>query len=313
MDNAGIADHNMKRLFIILATIIVFLGALFLISRQPQKELSNKLDVATSFYPVYFIASQIGGDKANVVNITPAGSEPHDYDPSPRDIATIEKGDMLILNGGVEPWADEVKENLKDTHVKIITAGEGLFLKELIEDGEKNQDPHIWLNPIDAKKEAKKILSGYISIDPTNKAYYEKNAQNLYSKLESLDSEFKNGLLICKNRNIITSHAAFAYLAERYSFQQIAIAGLSPDEEPSAQRLASVAAFAQAHSVRYIYFESLVSPKLSEAIAHEVGAKTLVLDPIEGISDDNLKKGADYFSVMKENLKNLQIGQECTQ
>ncbi len=274
---------------------------------------ANKIQVTTSFYPLYFFASQIAGDKADVKNITPSGSEPHDYEPTAQDIARIEKSSMLILNGGVEAWGDKIKSNLSGTNVKIIVAGDGLLSKQLTEAGQTAVDPHVWLDPTLAKKEVQKITDGYIAIDPTNTTYYQDNEKQLDTKLDDLDAKYKAGLQNCQNKDIITSHAAFAYLGAHYGLNQVAISGLSPDAEPSAQQLADVVNFAKAHNVKYIFFESLISPKLSETIATEVGAKTLVLDPIEGISDDDIAQGKNYLTVMEDNLKNLQTALQCSQ
>lgn len=246
-----------------------------------------------------------------MTNITPAGAEPHDYDPSTQEVARIEHGNMLVLNGGVEAWGDKIRDNLKGSKVTIVVAGEGLLRKQLTEEGQTMKDPHVWLNPQLAKEEAQRITAGYIAVDPKHASYYKENQASLNTRLDRLDAQYKAGLSDCKSKDVITSHAAFAYLAEQYGLQQVAISGLSPDEEPSAQQLAKIADFAKKNNVKYIFFESLVSPKLSETIAHEIGAKTMVLDPLEGISEDGIKQGKDYFTVMEQNLKNLQTALQC--
>lgn len=305
----------MNKLFLIIVLLILFGGGFYLVSHRqitPQSE-NKKLQVYTSFYPLYFFASEIGGDKASVNNITPAGAEPHDYDPTAQDIAKIETSNMLILNGSVEAWGGKIKDNLHGTNVTIITAGDGFLTKQLSEEGKTTKDPHVWLNPVLAKKEVIKITAGFIKADPINASYYQRNEKQLDAKLDQLDSEYKKGLANCQSKDIITSHAAFAYMGSQYGLRQIAIAGISPDEEPSAQQLADVADFAKKNNIHYIFFESLVSPKLSDTIAQEVGAKTLVLDPLEGIPQDKIKHGEDYFTVMNQNLHNLQIALQCTQ
>ncbi len=305
---------NKKILLFIFGTLFIFL-VIQIMSKHLTGDTvgpkGDKLQVSTSFYPLYFFSQSIGGNKANVQNITPAGSEPHDYDPTTQDIVRIERGNMLVLNGGVEAWADKVIQNLNGSKVKIIIAGDKLINKEIVEEGKKQKDPHIWLDPVLAKKEVSKITAGYIEIDPPNSTYYKTNETVLATKLDELDTKFREALENCQRKNFITSHAAFGYLASRYGLNQVAISGLSPDEEPSAQQLAQVAAFAKEHSVKYIFFESLVSPKLSETVAHEIGARTLVLDPIEGLSDDDSKQGKNYFTIMEENLKNLQEALQC--
>ena len=304
----------MRKLLFLIIIFMVLVGIVHAWTKRSQnKHESTKIQVVASFYPLYFFARQIGGDKADVSNLTPAGTEPHDYEPTTQDLARIENSNLLIVNGGVEPWGNKIKENLQGTDVKLLVAGEGLLTKQLTEEGKTSQDPHVWLNPKLAKKEVEKITNGFIAIDPANANYYKANEQTLNNKLDALDAAYTKGLATCKNRDIITSHAAFAYLADAYGLKQIAIAGLSPDTEPSAQQLTTIANFAKANHIKYIFFEELVSPKFADTIAREIGAKTLVLDPLEGISDDRIKQGENYFTVMEKNLKNLQLALSCNQ
>jgi zinc transport system substrate-binding protein len=156
-----------------------------------------------------------------------------------------------------------------------------------------------------------KITQGFIQIDPDNKNYFQTNADTLKTKLDNLNNEYKQGLANCTEKNIITSHAAFGYLATTYGLNQVPISGLSPDAEPSPQQLVNIVKFAKANNVKYIFFESLVSPKLANTIATEVGAKTLVLNPIEGLSDEQLARGDNYFQEMQNNLSNLKIALQC--
>ncbi|MDB5238092.1 MAG: hypothetical protein JWM46_362 [Candidatus Kaiserbacteria bacterium] len=278
--------------------------------RTPGQD-THKIKVATGFYPEYFFASQIGGDKADVVNITPADAEPHDYEPTAQDMATIENSRMLVLNGGVEPWGVNMQKNLDPNKTLIVTAGEGLETQQVVEGGQSVTDPHVWQSPTLAKKMVDKIERGFVQIDPSNTSYYAANAEALKSQLDQLDSEFKTGLASCAKKDIITSHAAFGYLATTYHLTQVAITGLSPDAEPSTKELADIADFARKNNVKIIFFESLVSPKLSQTIASEVGAETMVLDPLEGLSADDLAAGKDYMTVMRNNLANLRKALEC--
>lgn len=305
-----------KSFFLYLVTAIVILSvitgiSILFYSRSTQK--TNLPVVTTSFYPLYFFAKEVAGNYAEVVSITPSGTEPHDYEPTAQDVAMIDKSRMLIINGGVEPWADKILPTLKDKNTRIIIAAESLQTKQITEDGQTIQDPHIWLDPIYAKQEVTKIADGFKEIDPQNINTYSANEQMLLKRLDALDADYKKGLTACQKHDIITSHAAFAYLADRYNLRQVAVAGLSPNAEPSAQQISDVASFAKKNNIKYIFFESLVSPKLSETIAKEVGAQTLVLNPLEGISEEEQKTGKDYFSVMEDNLHNLQIALDCKQ
>ena len=280
--------------------------------KQVPVNVNHKLRVTASFYPLYFFSSQIGSDKAEVKNITPAGAEPHDYEPTAQDIVLIEKSNLLILNGGkFEVWADKIRDLLKEKNVIIVEAAQDIANQQFEEEGKTIQDPHVWLSPPLAKKEVEHVYQGFVKVDAKNQNYYQINEKKLLTQLDDLDKKYKEGLKNCKQKDIVTSHAAFGYLAKTYDFNQVSITGISPDEEPSAQQLAEVAKFAEEHNVKYIFFESLVSPKLSETIAHEVGAQTLVLDPIEGISNEYMKAGKNYITIMQDNLKNLRIALEC--
>jgi len=273
---------------------------------------NNKLQVTTSFYPLYFFTSQIAGDRAVVYNVTPAGAEPHDYEPTPQDIARIEDSKLLVLNGGkFEAWGDKMKDSLNGQSTIVITVGEALVNPEVSGDNSLIHDPHVWLDPILAKREAETIAQELEQIDPDNASYYDGNLRELESKLDDLDAKFQQGLSSCQKKDIITSHAAFAYLAREYGLRQVAISGFSPDEEPSAQQLVKVADFAKSNNVDYIFFESLVSPKLSETIAREAGVKTMVLNPLEGLTDAEIAQGKNYFTEMENNLTNLKLALQC--
>lgn len=302
-----------KRYFIlILATAFLVSTAGFIRTLMAEKPAStpktNEFTVSASFYPLYFFAQSIGGEKVKVQTITPPGTEPHDFEPTAQDLVRIENSDLLILNGTVEPWADKIAGIVKG---KTIIAGENLFTRMITEDEHTEQDPHIWLNPNLAKQQVERIAKGFVEADPANTAYYTANEAALIKKLTNLDQQYRQGLSQCQTTDIITSHAAFGYLTQEYGLNQVPISGITPDVEPSTIDLVEVAEFAREHGIQYIFFERLVSPKLAETIAQEVGAQTLVLDPIEGLSDDEIKSGKNYFTIMEENLNNLQIGLQC--
>ncbi len=309
----------MKRNYFAFILAIAFIVAitLWLYEAISSKNLhgwsrNGKLRVAVSFYPLYYFASEIAGDKADFMTITPPSAEPHDYEPTARDVARIEDSQMLILNGGnFEAWGYKIKNDSQGKNILVVVAGDGLLDKNFTEDGQRITDPHIWLDPILAKQEVQNIEKGFEQLDPANAAYYQANEQMLKGKLDALDREYAKGLESCKLKEIVTSHAAFGYLTARYNVNQVAISGVSPDEEPSSQAIAMIADLVRKEGIKVVFFEILVSPKLSQTIASETGAKTMVLDPIEGIPEAARKRGADYLSVMKQNLDNLKIALQC--
>ncbi len=304
---------NTKYLIGLVIAVLVVGLIVFIAFPKASPRATQKLQVVASFYPLYFFAAQVGGDKAEVVNSTPAGAEPHDYEPTAQDIARIETSDLLILNGGkLESWGDKLQTNLDPKRTLVITAGQGLATAHVVEDGQTIIDPHVWLSPPLALQMVDKITEGFVRVDPADADYYTANANALKSELSALDADYQTGLSHCRQKNIITSHAAFGYLASTYHLSQVPIAGLSPDTEPSPKQLTEIAQFAKNHNVTYIFFESLVSPKLAQTIANEVGAETLVLNPIEGLSKDEIVLGKTYFTEMRSNLANLKIALQCT-
>lgn len=289
----------MRKLFVIL-TILGTAVILITVFMSYKSNKTNKSEmVTTSFYPVYFFVSQIAGEKMKVINITPSGVEPHDYEPTARDIANIQNSKLLVIIGGVEPWAGDVQ-------TKVLELNRDLGqLIEIDEDGESVKDPHIWLDPGLAQEMVRLIGDELIDLDPDNKDYYVSRMDNISARLSELDRDFESGLTECVRREIVTSHAAFGYLASAYGLKQVPITGLSPEAEPSLKELAELTNFVKENEVNYIFFETLVSPKLAQTLADEVGAETLVLDPIEGYL------GRDYFEVMRDNLSNLRTALSC--
>ncbi len=287
----------------------------------------GKLSVCASFYPMYDFASKIGGDRIEMINMVPAGTEPHDWEPSATDITNLEKADVFIYNGaGMEHWAEKVLDSLQNKNLIAVEASNGLTLleghgheeesagEEDHEDEEEHEeeafDPHVWLSPQNAKGEMEAIKNAFSQADPENKDYYEANFSKYAAEFDALDSEFKDTLSAFKNRDIIVAHQAFGYLCADYGLNQVAIEGLSADSEPDPARMAEIIRFAKEHDVKVIFFEELVSPKVAETIASAIGAETDVLNPIEGLSDEQLKSGDDYFSVMRQNLAALKAALE---
>lgn len=306
---------NKKTLFFLIA--IVFIGAVaFTLDRytaRPTQTVSqDKVRVAASFYPLYYFATQIGGDAVTVMNITPAGAEPHDYEPTPKDMTFIQKSDIILLNGaGFEPWAADLRDTIDAERTHIVEVGTDLADQFVSEEGERIQDPHVWLSPKHAKTMVRRISEALVTLDPAHAETYEANAILLEGRLDDLDRLYATALSSCARTDIVTSHAAFGYLASAYGLDQVAIAGIDPEAEPTPKALGDIASYAKRNGTTHIFFESLVSPKLSETIATEIGAKTLVLDPIEGISDEALRAGEEYFSVMRANLDNLTLALAC--
>ena len=308
-----------KRSLILVAIVVIaiFSIGLFNLPSVESTTSSKKLNVMASFYPMYDFAKKVGGDKVEVTNMVPAGTEPHDWEPSATDIKKLEEADVFIYNGaGMEHWTQDVLGSLENRNLKVVEASKGITLLEGNEEEENSKeansstgaiyDPHVWLNPLNAKIEMKNIKNAFVKVDPDNKIYYEKNYKRYANKFDQLNQEYKEGLSNIKSKNLITSHEAFGYLCQAYGLNQVGIEGLSADSEPDASRMNEIIQFSKDNHVKTIFFEELVSPKVSKTIADEIGAKTVVLNPIEGLTTKEIKAGKDYFTVMKSNLKILE-------
>lgn len=292
---------------------------------------TSKLHIITSFYPMEEFTSKVAGDLADVEVLIPPGTEPHDWEPTPQDIAKMTEANMIVYNGaGMEGWIDQVKDSLGSNGPVLVEASKGVQILEGTEEedhehegeaGDHSEeaadhseeghdhggfDPHVWLSPKQAQTEVKNIEAALVQLDPTHADQYKQNADAYIKELAQLDNDYKTGLSSAKRKDFITQHAAFAYMARDYGLTQVPISGLSPEQEPTAAQMAKVVDFAKQHNVKTIFFETLVSPKIAETIANEVGAKTAVLNPLEGLTDDQVKAGENYITVMRENLKGLE-------
>ncbi|WP_460319721.1 metal ABC transporter substrate-binding protein [Paenibacillus sp. YSY-4.3] len=329
-------------------------------STVPDSSSEGKLNIQVSFYPMYEFTKQVAGDAADVQVLVPSGVEPHDWEPTPRDIAKLEEADVFVYNGaGMEGWVEQVLSAVSSEKLVKIEASHGL---DIIEDADAHDhhdgdghehagdedhehhdhdhdheqvneeahdhdhdheaaghhdhdhdhdhgglDPHVWLSPALAVQEVRNIEAGLSQAAPEHQELFKKNADAYVAKLESLDQEFRDAFASVKRKDFITQHAAFGYLAREYGLQQVPIAGLSPELEPSAAQMADIVKFAREHDVKTIFFETLVSSKVAEAISKEIGAQTAILNPIEGLTEEDLSNSRDYIALMRQNLEALKL------
>ncbi|MFC3798207.1 metal ABC transporter substrate-binding protein [Cohnella sp. GCM10012308] len=271
----------------------------------------RKLQVAASFYPMYEFARQVAGDLAEVSLMVPAGVEPHDWEPTPKDMALLSKADVFVYNGIVEGWAEQALSSAGSGDRVDVEASAGLERDatggEQASDGDHaGMDPHVWLSPVLAQREVEHIRDGLSKADPAHSADYEANAEVYMAKLRQLDADFRAALGQASHKTFVTQHAAFGYLAREYGLTQLPISGLSPEQEPTPAQMASVVKEIKSLGISTIFFEELVDPKIAETIASETGAKTDVLNPIEGLTKDDKAQGLDYIGLMNQNLTALE-------
>ncbi|MGY3064263.1 zinc transport system substrate-binding protein [Streptomyces sp. TE3672] len=274
----------------------------------------DKLDVVASFYPMQFLAEQIGGEHVSVTTLTKPGVEPHDLELSPRQIGGLADADYILYLKGIQPAVDDAigQSGAKDAvdAAKLTTLEDHGTEAGGKEHGhehhgdEAGADPHIWLDPVKYAEVAKGVGKSMAKADPHHAADYRKNTDALVGKLDTLDKAYADGLKNTATRTFITTHSAFGYLAERYGLTQEGIAGVDPEAEPSPARISEIHTIAKKDRATTVFFETLASDRTAKTLAKDTGLKTDVLDPLEGITPKS--KGADYIEVMRSNLAALQ-------
>jgi zinc transport system substrate-binding protein len=285
---------------------------------------ADRLTVVASSYPLAEATRRIGGDAVDVINLTPPGVEPHDLELSPEQVEQIATADLVVfVGGGFQPAVEEAVETIAEgTSVDVLdglSLIEGFVGEHAGEDEEhveeaasaSDVDPHVWMDPALMADVVSTIEGSLAALDPERASVFIEGAERFDAELSALDEGFRRGLQDCERRLLVTSHAAFGYLARAYGLEQEAIVGLSPEAEPSAQELAAIAEEIRADGVTTVFTETLVSPKLAETLASEAGATTAVLNPLEGLSQEQIEAGEDYGSVMRDNLAALQAGLGC--
>jgi zinc transport system substrate-binding protein len=292
----------MLALLVVTRIVLTLVAAAALLTSGCGSDASSapdgRTDVVAGFYPLAFAATEIGGDRVEVTNLTPPGAEPHDVELSVRDVERVRDADLVLYLGqGFQP----ALEDAADGDGSAVDLLEGLDLREG-DEGEDARDPHVWLDPARFAEVVERIgaeLGG------------DAAARQLTSELRALDEEYSAGLADCERRELVTAHDAFGYLGERYGLEVIPITGISPETEPSPQDLEEVSDLVEERGVTTVFVEPLLSPEIGETVAREAGAETAVLNPLEGLTEEELDRGESYFTVMRANLEALREGLGC--
>jgi zinc transport system substrate-binding protein len=304
----------MKKLSMLLVAL-----AMFIVGCGGEKQsVSDKLQVAASFYPMAEFARNVAGDKAEVFVLVPDGAEAHDWEPSPSDLSRLGKAQVFVYNGVVEPWAKQALTALSERKILAVQTGLGLYERagETHEEEHHHhdhgcahgkQDPHVWISPKKAIKQVERITAVLCEADAKNAKYYQDNSAKYVEQLKALDIQLTNLAKNAPRKVFVTAHAAFGHLADDYGLKQLAVNGLSPHTEPTPADLQRLIKVVQEENVRYVFFETLTDPKLAKLVADETGAEISVLDPLEGLNEEGRKNKLDYLQIMQRNIHNLQI------
>jgi zinc transport system substrate-binding protein len=280
-----------------------------------SSDASSRPTVVASFYPYAFVAERIAGDHLTVTNLTAPGLEPHDLELTPQQVADIQDAAVVVYEKGFQPAVDEAVDQSAhgltlDTTTVVPLEDTGTPPESGDDEPALSGDPHVWLDPMRLAKIARAVADEMSKADPADADAYRENAGRLVGQLRALDRDYRGGLAACERTQFVTSHAAFGYLARRYGLQMIAITGLSPDSEPSPERLSELESLVKSDDITTIFSEVLTSPALAETLAREAGVKTAVLDPLEGLPDEDAHR--NYLTVMRANLAALRKANGCT-
>ena len=307
----------MKKIYTTILIIIMSLG-LVACSNGVKKEEGNtsdeKVKVYATIFPIYDFTKNIGKDKIELNYIVPPSSEPHDYEISAKTIKDIQNADLLIKNGlGVDGFADNIKSESEKLNIVVASEGiekityekDGIHDENHTEEEHGEYDPHVWLNINNAIKECENIKNALVKVDAKNKEYYEENYNNYVKELKDLQDSYKENLKEIKNKTILVSHDAYGYLCKEYGINQISVTGVNPNQEPSMSKIAELTDYAKDKNIKYILFDGLVNPKVSQTIANEANIDTMILYSIDGITKEDFNNSEDYVSLMEKNLETL--------
>lgn len=282
-------------------------------SSKDGKVTTNKLQVVTSFYPLYELSARIGGEYVDVTSLIPTGVEPHDWTPKSKDMMAITNADIFVMNGlGFESWADDFLNDQSNRELLVVEASKGINLIEAAHGDDEHDhaqeafDPHVWTSPIQAIEMANNIYRAFVKKDSANQSTYKSNLNDVINELNQIRDEYATIVSQASRKEIVVSHEAFGYLARDFSIKQTAIMGLSPEAEPTAKDLKHISDFVKQNNVRYILVEELSSPKLAETLANDLGVMTLTFNPLEGLTEQQQKAGETYLSLMRGNARVLE-------
>jgi len=270
--------------------------------RAPDQRMS----IVVTIYPLQYFAQRIGGDHATVRTLVPIGAEAHGFAPTARDMVALGEADLVVTNGlRLEPWMPRAIDALENSPPAVEASAEGIVRQGGL-------DPHVWLDPLLAIGQAERIAASIAALEPSLAGEVEANRASLVNDLQALHAAFKAALAVCRHESFVTAHSAYGYLADRYGITQVAMTGLSPEAEPSARDLASIADLMRALGLQHVLREPTLSAGAVEAVAREVGATVLPIHQLGSITAAELENHTDYFGLMRDNLNSLTTALECT-
>ena len=294
-------------LWFLICLFVLFLVACGQQTSQESKEATG-MKIVTSFYPIYAMVKEVSGD-LNDVRMIQSSSGIHSYEPSANDVAAIYDADVFIYHSHtLESWAGSLNPSLQNSKVKVIEASDGMILERVpgLEDMDAGKgidektlyDPHTWLDPEKVAEEAQIIADKLSEQDSANKETYQKNAQSFGDKAHELTKKYQPIFEKSSQKTFVTQHTAFSYLSKRFGLNQLGIAGISPDQEPSPRQLTEIQEFVKTYKVKTIFTESNVSSKVADTLVKSTGVSLKTLNPLEADPQND----KSYLENLEENM-----------
>lgn len=292
----------------LIAVIIIAAVAALYLTNNNGTTPSSKLNVVATFYPLYDFAQNIGGDKVSVSILVPETVDVHNFEPTPSSILEVTSANVLIYNGaGLEPWIQQVINAAGNSKLVKVDTSQGIQLLPVPSEFQKNNetlDPHLWLDPVNAKQQVNNILQGFVKADPADSQYFTQNAQAYDAQLDNLNALAINATTNTPTKVFVTFHEAFAYFAKQYNVTQLPISGPF-EEEPTPGDIQNVITAIDQYHLKYVGYESLENPAISQSISSQTNATLIQMNPIEGLTAQEKAAGDNYISLMKQDIANI--------
>jgi len=296
-----------------LVISLAFIAILIMGCAGNPQTTSGKLKAVATIYPLYDFARNVGGERVEVSMLIAPGVDPHEFELSPSDAQKISDAGVFLYNGaGMEPWVPQLLQGVDNKNLIAVDTSKGMDLIASKDADEPGNDPHVWLDPLLAKKQVAAIRDAFIQADPAGKDYYEKNAADYMAKLDGLDSGFRTALKSCKKKDVLIAHATVGYFCKEYDCNQIPIEGINPEAEPLPADIASIITQARERNITTVFVEKLVSPKAAQTIADEINGTTVTFNSVHGITLDEMNRNETYLSLMEENIPIMKAALECS-
>jgi zinc transport system substrate-binding protein len=300
----------MKKTFAAVALAILLMAGC---AGNTGEKADGRMKVVATFFPIYDFARNVGGDRVDAAMLIPPGVDPHEFDLSPSTARTLSDARVFLYNGaGMEPWVPQLLAGVGNDRLISVDTSAGIGLIASKDPDEPGDDPHVWLDPLLAKRQVMAIRDAFIEADPAGKEYYTRNAADYLSKLDGLDSGFRAAMASCRKKDILVTHATMGYFCREYGCNQIAIQGINPEAEPLPADIVNIVEQARERNIRTVFVEKLVSPKAAQAIAGEINGTVVTFNSVHGITVEEMDRNETYLSLMQENIPIMKAALECS-